>query len=1012
MKLQQILIIIASLCSEPDYATCSPKSDRLTLLDFKNSISSDPHAALASWNDSIHFCRWEGVSCDSTKHPRRVTALDLANRGLIGYISPCLGNLTFLTALNLSQNGFAREIHPRLGHLQQLKFLILGNNSLQGRIPNDLANCTRLRAMDLSSNQLVGEIPVEIASLSELASLDLSWNNLTGRIPSSLSNISSLSELITTENQLDGSIPDELGHLRRLTLLALVRNKLSGPIPQSIFNLSSLEIISLESNYLSMMYLPIDLGTTLHNLQNLYLDYNQIGGPIPPSLPNASQLVDIDLSFNSFTGHVPTTLGGLRDLSWLNLEANHIEANDKQSWMFMDALTNCSSLNVLALFQNQLMGELPSSVGNLSSRLQYLLLGRNELSGSVPSSIRNLQGLTSLGLDSNNFDGSVTDWVGNFGFMEKLFLENNRFVGQLPSYIGNLSRLWYIALKSNKFEGLVPVTLGQLQHLQILDISDNKLNGSIPVDLFSIPALISFNLSYNYLQGILPLEVGNAKQLMEIDVSSNKLYGKIPQTLGNCESLENILMGNNFLQGEIPSSLKNLKSLKMLNLSQNNLSGPIPGFLGSLQFLRQLDLSNNNLQGEIPRNGVFANSTALTLDGNKNLCGGLLELHFQSCPVLPSRKRGLSRSLKISILVAFLILALALAATVFLICRKKLRKTASMGPSVLDVHLPQVSYMDLAKATDNFSPFNLIGQGAHGSVYKGFIGLLKSVVAVKVFNLEMQGAQNSFVVECQALRYMRHRNLVRVLTACSSVDSKGNEFKAIVYEFMPSGNLDMLLHSEENNEHSPGHLSLTQRLNIAIDVANALDYLHSSLQPPIVHCDLKPSNILLDNDMDAHVGDFGLARLCNDGATTSTGCSTSSVSLRGTIGYTAPEYATGGHISTAGDVYSFGILLLEMITGKRPTDKMFMEGMDIVDFVQRHFPDQIMQILGVSLKEEDNALHKGTGTGGEETHHCLVSMLETGLVCTRPSPKERPSMQEVARKLHATRIAYLEDSSC
>lgn len=883
-----ILIIIAALCSQPDNATCSTEPDLLSLLDFKNSITLDPHAVLATWNYSIHFCEWEGVSCHSTKHPRRVTALDLANQGLLGHISPSLGNLTFLTALNLSQNGLTGEINPGLGRLQHLEFLILGNNSLQGRIPNELTNCTSLRAVDLSSNQLVGEIPVKIASFSELASLDLSRNNITGGIPSSLGNISSLSELITTENQLEGSIPGELGWLHRLTLLALGRNKLSGPIPQSIFNLSSLEIISLESNNLSMMYLPLDLGTSLHNLQRLYLDYNQISGPIPPSLSNATRFVDIDLSSNSFMGHVPTTLGGLRELSWLNLEFNHIEANDKQSWMFMDALTNCSSLNVLALFQNQLKGELPISVGNLSSRLQYLILGQNELSGSVPSSISNLQGLTSLGLDSNNFDGTIVEWVGKFRYMEKLFLENNRFVGPVPTSIGNLSQLWYVALKSNRFEGFVPVTLGQLQHLQILDISDNNLNGSIPGGLFSIPELISFNLSYNYLQGMVPLEVGNANQLMEIDISSNKIYGEIPQTLGNCDSLENILMGSNFLQGEILSSLKNLKSLKMLNLSRNNLSGSIPGSLGGLQFLSQLDLSYNNLQGEIPRDGVFANSTALTLVGNKNLCGGLLELQFQPCPVLPSRKRRLSRSLKILILVAFPVLVLASAATVLLFCRKNLRKTTPPVLSVLDEHLPQVSYMDLAKATDNFSPSNMIGQGAHGFVYKGFISHLNSFVAVKVFNLEMQGAHHSFVVECQALRHIRHRNLVSVLTACSSVDSRGNEFKAIIYEFMSSGNLDMYLHSQENSERSPGHLSLTQRLNMVIDVANALDYLHNSLQPPIVHCDLKPSNILLDDDMNAHVGDFGLARLRNDGASTSTECSTSTVGFRGTIGYAAP----------------------------------------------------------------------------------------------------------------------------
>jgi serine/threonine protein kinase len=211
-----------------------------------------------------------------------------------------------------------------------------------------------------------------------------------------------------------------------------------------------------------------------------------------------------------------------------------------------------------------------------------------------------------------------------------------------------------------------------------------------------------------------------------------------------------------------------------------------------------------------------------------------------------------------------------------------------MVPSVLGMHLPQVSYMDLAKSTNNFSPSNLIGKGAHGSVYRGFISHLKMDVAVKVFNLEMQGAERSFLVECQTLRSIKHRNLVSVLTACLSIDPRGNEFKAIVYEFMPKGNLDELIHSQRSNEHVAGHIILAQRLNIAIDMANALDYLHHSTKPPVVHCDLKPSNILLDDDMGAHIGDFGLAKLRNDCPSVSAGCSTSSVGFRGTIGYAAP----------------------------------------------------------------------------------------------------------------------------
>uniref|UniRef100_A0A0D9XZQ0 Receptor kinase-like protein Xa21 n=1 Tax=Leersia perrieri TaxID=77586 RepID=A0A0D9XZQ0_9ORYZ len=981
MKLtaQMLLFIICALFPGAHRATCSiaygEEIDHMFLLDFKKSISTDPHGVLASWNDSSHFCEWTGVSCRNIKHLRRATILDVSNLGLVGTISPSLGNMTFLTVLNLSHNSFLGEI-PSLGHMRRLKILNFESNSLQGRIPSELANCTNLRELYLLMNHFVGEIPTDIESLLKLSILDLSRNNLSGIIPPSLGNISGLSMLITTENLLEGRIPNELGRLSHLTVLAIGSNKLSGGIPQSIFNISSLKAMSLERNQLRMAYLPSDLGTTLHNLKLIYLDYNQFAGPIPPSLSNASQ------------------------------------SDDKQSWMFMDVLKNCSSLQTLALFQNQLAGKLPSSVGNLSSELQFLLLGKNKISGSVPSSIGNLQGLTNLGLDSNNFDGLITKWIGNFKVMQKLFLSGNSFVGPIPSSIGNLSQLFYLTLASNKFEGSIPATIGQLQHLQILDFSHNELNGSIPVDLFNLPAAITFDLSHNILNGILPREIGNAKQLSEIDISSNKIYGKIPETIGNCESFETIIMGNNLLEGKIPSSLANLKNLQLLDLSHNSLSGPVPGFLGSLKMLHTLDLSHNYLQGEVPRNGVFTNATAFILTGNQNLCGGVTELHLAPCPVVPSRKRRLPHSLKIVILVACPMLVLALIVVVLLFRKKKLEQKSLMVPSVLDMHLPQISHMDLAKSTNNFSPSNLIGKGAHGSVYRGFIGHLQTDVAVKVFNLEMQGAEHSFLVECQTLRSINHQNLVTVLTACSSIDPRGNEFKAIVYEFMPKGNSDELIHSQRSNEHVVRHIILAQRLNIAIDMANALDYLHHGTRPPVVHCDLKPSNVLLDDDMGAHISDFGLAKLRND-VSLSAGCSTSSVGLRGTIGYATPEYATGGHISTTGDVYSFGILILEMLTGKRPTDAIFTEGLSIISFVQMNFPNNITTIIDEYLQEDgDNLNNKTQSTCHGRVHDCIQSMLEIGLACTQQLPKERPNMQEVARKLLATRVAYHRSSGC
>lgn len=204
---------------------------------------------------------------------------------------------------------------------------------------------------------------------------------------------------------------------------------------------------------------------------------------------------------------------------------------------------------------------------------------------------------------------------------------------------------------------------------------------------------------------------------------------------------------------------------------------------------------------------------------------------------------------------------------------------------------PKVSYRDLARATNGFSTSNLIGEGRYGSVYQGQLFQDINVVAIKVFSLETKGAQKSFIAECNALRNVRHRNLVPVLTACSSIDSSGNDFKALVYEFMPRGDLHKLLYSTPHDETSSDlcYISLAQRLSIVVNVSNALAYLHHNHQGTIIHCDIKPTNILLDDNMTAHVGDFGLARFKND-SRQSFGNShlPSSFAINGTVGYVAP----------------------------------------------------------------------------------------------------------------------------
>ncbi|VAH94179.1 unnamed protein product [Triticum turgidum subsp. durum] len=802
-----------------------------------------------------------------------------------------------------------------------------------GQHPTSLANCSSLKVLWLNNNGLDGQIPADLPP--NLQQLQLSTNDIGGTIPPSIANATALRKLSCAFNRIEGRIPDELAELGGLEILYLGSNLLAGMFPPAILNLSSLTGLGLNTNMLSGE-VPSDLGNSLPNLQILSLAQNLFHGKLPHSFVNASSLRVLDISTNNFTGVVPSSIGRLSKLVKLNIETNKVQARNKQEWDFVSSLANCTELQGLSLASNLLEGQVPNSLGNLSINLQYLFLGQNRLAGNFPSGTANFPNLIILGLDYNRFTGVVPHWLGAFKFLQKLSLSTNMFTGNIPSSLSNLSQLIELLLDTNQFIGHIPISLGNLQSLETLSVSSNKLHGRVPEGIFSISTIREIGLSSNNLDGQLPAEVGNAKQLVILLLSANKLSGDIPSTMGACKSLEDIELDSNIFSGNIPVSFGNLFGLKVLNLSYNNLTGSVPASIGNLQHLEQLDLLFNHLEGKVPVHGIFKNATATHIDGNQGLCGGASNLHLPSCSVMSSylSKHRLPVILKVAIPLACMLSLLAMVIFVLLWQRKNHLKT-SISSLSFDGKFPKVSYKDLVRATDGFSLSNLIGTGRYSSVYRGKILQEENVVAVKVFCLETRGAQRSFIAECNALRNVRHRNLVRIVTACSSIDSSGNDFKALVYEFMPGGDLHNLLYSTEDNDNSlkRSYISLAQRLSIVVGVADAMAYLHHNHHGSIVHCDLKPSNILLDNDMVAHVGDFGLARLQ---VSSSFGDSTSvsSVAIRGTIGYVAPEYGAGGQVSTAADVYSFGVVLLEIFIRKSPTDGMFKDGLSIAKFAE------------------------------------------------------------------------------
>ncbi|KAL7182442.1 hypothetical protein ACSBR1_041196 [Camellia fascicularis] len=782
-----------------------------------------------------------------------------------------------------------------------------------------------------------------------VALLNLSSLALVSSISPQIGNLTFLRRIHLGNNSFHGKIPQELGKLFRLQYLQLVNNSFQGgKIPIELGSLSNLSTLNLTANHLTGT-IPLSIGN-LSNLRVLCLAFNNLQGSIPTQLGKLSKLEVLQLSVNNLSGMVPTSLYNISSIYFFSI-------NDNQLHGILPPDLGLTLPNLLGFYvdSNQFYGQIPLSIEN-ATKLVQIDFGNNSFTGSMPKSLGRLDALeifaannNSLGTNQVNELTTFLTSLSNCSNLRILVLASNQFKGFLPHSIANLSiKITWLILQDNYISGSIPLGIGNLVHLQYLFLDDNMITGSIPNSIGKLSMLEILMVDKNNISGEIPSSIRNPSRLGTLDLSTNMIEGSIPISLGHCTNLQQIHLDYNHLIGAIPYQIFGLSSLIILSLGQNYIIGLLSQEVGEFHFFQFLNLSYNMFDGEVPNGGVFTNISAFSVVGNGKVCGGIEVLQLPACSmeVLNERKRPFN--LRVIVLIVTPTIVLLSLCILAIIYRNK-----------------------------RFSPSNLIGEGGYGSVYKGILNSDEQIVAVQVLKLHECGANKT----------------------CSSIDFKGNNFKALVFEFM------------ENVLHEPKNLNFVQRLNIAIDVACALDYLHHHCEMAFIHCDLKPSNILLDGDLCAHVSDFGLAKIFSATNGISSHQQSSSIGIRGTIGYVAPEYGMGEEASTQGDMYGYGVLLLEMLIGKGPTSNMFTGNVNLHSYVKMCLLEKVMQIVDpqiiLKMEVESSKRMKSSTINISKLETCLVPVFHIGVSCSAEMPSERMTVKDVLKELHKIRNLFL-----
>ncbi|XP_068645880.1 LRR receptor-like serine/threonine-protein kinase RPK2 [Aristolochia californica] len=1001
--------------------TCDRVSGRVTALNITGSRvvrSSDfPWGSLGSLSElATNDSSLVGTLSQAIANLTELRNLSLPYNAFFGEIPVQIGKLLFLEILELQGNNFSGRIPDQISDVSSLIVLDLAYNSLSGLIPEDLVGLSRIKFIDLSHNQLSGGIKVNRFSCQSLTYLRLSDNFLVGKIPPDIGNCSSLRSLLLNGNILEGRIPVEIGRLSELQILDVSRNSLTDRIPKQLGNCMKLSVMIL-TNIVSFQ--NKEFGDSIASGE----EFNAFVGEIPReifSLPNLEILWAPRANLN---GHLPYDWNNLCRLRVLNLAQNY-----RIIGQIPERLGMCRNLSILDLSSNDLKGSVPLHLR--ANCMVYLNLSRNALSGSLPEWGKTscgqystffqtealLNGYSSSLLSSTWLSWPFTSVSGQTFAVLHDFSWNN-FTGHVPlfslgdEFLSENEKLFYgLSLNNNLFNGSLPTNLFldcDLVEGFAVNLSVNQISGAI--SSLGCLKLKGFEAAHNELMGSIPTGTEVFKMLSHLDLRGNRMNGTLPHAMGESKNLKSVLLGGNNFTGEIPPQLGEMPSLTVLDLSKNYLTGNIPGSLASASHLKIVLLDHNKLTGEIPPSfSKLANLTILDVSFN-NLSGNIPYLgHLNDCdyfqgnsflqlctnllfappvgrPFPLQGKKGLASqrnklkpfSIALVSSASLIVIILIILILILVLGRRRRRLVRNRILRKLVVTFtdvpPEFNYENIVRSTGNFSVQNLIGTGGFGATYKAEL-LPGYLVAVKRLSIgKFQGLQQ-FDAEIRTLGRIRHKNLVTLIGY-----HMGGTETFLIYNYLSGGNLETFIH-----DRSTKNMQWPIIQKFALDIANALAYLHESCVPRIVHRDIKPSNILLDDDLNAYLSDFGLARLLEVSETHAT------TDVAGTFGYVAPEYATTCRVSDKSDVYSYGVVLLELMSGKRSLDPSFSDygnGFNIVAWGELLIKEgRFSEIFSPDLWEAAPKDH-------------LIGILRLASACTVESLSVRPSMRQVVERL-------------